>query len=108
MHFAWTMLQAAAAPQGGGMFGLFVPMIVIFGIMYFFMIRPQAKKAKELQKMLEAITAGTDVVTTGGIHGTVKGVKGQHNEILIIQIAEGLKIEVDRAAVGRVKGTEGK
>ena len=112
MHIAWTMLDATATPApaagGGNMLVTFLPMILVFAIMYFFLIRPQAKKAKELQKMLESVTPGTDVVTTGGIHGVVKGAKGQNNEILILQIAEGIKIEVDRSAVGRVKNVEGK
>ena len=108
--FAWTLLQAAtpATGQGNGLVGLFLPMAVIFGIMYFFLIRPQAKKQKELSKMLDSLSPGTEVVTTGGIHGTVKGMKGVNNEIVVLQIAESVKIEVDRAAVGRVKTVEGK
>ena len=110
MHIAWTMLDATAAPAAGGgnMLVTFLPMILVFAIMYFFLIRPQARKAKDMQRMLESVTPGTEVVTTGGIHGTVKGQKGQNNEILILQIAEGVKIEVDRTAVGRVKAAEGK
>ncbi len=109
MHFAWTMLETAQQPaQGGGLIGLFLPMAVIFAIMYFFLIRPQAKKAKEMQKMLDSVTPGTEIVTNGGIHGIVKGVKGMNNEILIIQIAESVKIEIDRGAIGRVKGAETK
>ena len=110
MHIAWTMLDATAAPSAGGgsMLVTFLPMILVLAIMYMFLIRPQAKKAKELQRMLESITPGTDVVTNSGIHGTVKGQKGQNNEILILQISEGVKIEIDRSAVGRVKTVDTK
>ncbi|MDK9699615.1 MAG: preprotein translocase subunit YajC [bacterium] len=110
MHFNWILLQAASnpqQPQGMSLFG-FLPIVLVFVVMYFFLIRPQAKKAKEHQKLLDSITAGTEIVTSGGIHGRVKGVKGQNNEILILEIAEGLKVEIDRAAVARVKGGEGK
>ncbi len=113
MLFAWTLLDAAPAgqtpaPGGGNMLITFLPFILVFAIMYFLMIRPQAKKAKELAKMLQSITPGTEVVTTGGIHGIVKGAKGQNNEILILQIAEGIKIDVDRAAVTRIATADGK
>lgn len=115
MNFLWIFLQAsgngAGAQSSGGPLGFlisFFPIIAIFVIMYFFLIRPQSKKAKEHQKLLEAVTAGMDVVTSSGIHGRVKGLKGSNNEILIIEIADGVKVEVDRSAVGRVKSTEGR
>lgn len=114
MSLAWIVLQVAdgaAAKPSAGPLGFLVslfPFILVFVIMYFFLIRPQAKKAKEQQKMLDSITPGTEIVTGAGIHGVVKGVKGQNNEILIIQIAENVKIDIDRGAVGRVKSMEGK
>lgn len=113
MSIAWVILQtanqpAAQPPSGGAMFVQFLPIILIFVVMYFFLIRPQAKKAKEHQKMLDAIAAGTEIVTSSGIHGTVKGMKGANNEIVILQVAEGMKIEIDRASIGRVKGPDGK
>ena len=68
-----VILQAAAQQQGGGM-QMIIMMVVLFAIVYFFMIRPQNKKQKEIQKFRNALTVGQNVVTIGGIHGTVKGI----------------------------------
>ena len=70
---------AGAAPAGGGIIG-FVPIILIFGIMWFFMIRPQQKRIKEHQAMVEALRRGDQVVTQGGLIGKVTKVK-EDNEI---------------------------
>ena len=67
------VLQAAQGQQGGGM-SMIIMMVVLFAIVYFFMIRPQNKKQKEIQKFRNALTVGQDVVTIGGIHGTVKAI----------------------------------
>ena len=69
---AITLLQAAA---GGGGLEMIIMMVVLFAIVYFFMIRPQNKKQKEIQKFRNALAVGQDVVTIGGIHGTIVGIK---------------------------------
>lgn len=90
---------AEGGSGGGGLLG-FLPFILIFVIIYFLMIRPQAKRQKAQQKMIAEIKQGDNVVTIGGIHGTVAGIREQDNT-LIIKINEGNKIVVDRSAVNR-------
>ena len=86
------LLQQA---QGGGISGILmiVAMIVIF---YFFMIRPQTKKQKEMKKQRDAMTVGDHVVTAGGIHGKIKGVK---DNTCTIEVAPGVSIKVDKASL---------
>lgn len=81
--------------QGGGLSGMLmiVAMIVIF---YFFMIRPQSKKQKEIKKAREAMQAGDKVVTAGGIHGKIKEI---NENDMIIEIANGVSIKIDKGSV---------
>ena len=88
---------AGQAPQSA--FGSFFPLIVIFVIFYFLLIRPQQKKAKEHQKMLNEIKKDDKVITSGGIHGVVAGVKG---EIVELKIAENVKVNVSKSAIGTI------
>jgi preprotein translocase subunit YajC len=74
----------------------FVPLIAIFGIFYFLVLRPQSKKAKDLQKMLSELKKGDDVSTQGGIIGKITGIKD--NEVTL-QVQEGVRIRVLRSAV---------
>lgn len=73
-------------------------MVIIFAIMWFFMIRPQQKKQKEIQKFRNSITKGQRIVTAGGIYGTVKDVD-EANNILKVEIANGICIQVDKGSV---------
>ena len=75
--------------------GQFIPLILIFVIFYFFLIRPQQKKAKEHKIMVEGLKRGDKVVTTGGIIGTVDRIID--NEKIEVEIAENIKVEVLRA-----------
>lgn len=88
-----TLLQA----QGGNM-SFLVMMIVIFAIMWFFMIRPQQKKQKEIQNFRNGIAKGTQIVTAGGIYGTVREID-EANATLKVEIASGICIKVDRGSV---------
>lgn len=91
------ILLQASQPQGGGM-SFFIMMGVIFVIMWFFMIRPQQKKQKEIQNFRNSITVGSSVVTAGGLYGTVKSVDETDNT-LSIEIARDVKVKVDRNSV---------
>lgn len=96
MNTMFVLLQAAQ-PQGGGM-SFLIMMAVIFAIMWFFMIRPQQKKQKEIQNFRNSITVGSQVVTAGGLYGTVKSIEDADNT-LMIEIARDVRVKVDRNSV---------
>jgi preprotein translocase subunit YajC len=79
--------------SGGG--GSLIMMLLVFVIMYFFMIRPQAKKQKELKKLRESLKPGDKVVTLGGVHGKVLEV----SDSTILLSSDGTKIRFDKAAI---------
>jgi preprotein translocase subunit YajC len=89
--------MAQAAP-GGGSSGLMqmAPLVLIFVVFYVLVIRPQSKKAKELQNLLKELKKGDDVVTQGGIIGKISGIKD--NEITL-QVQEGVRLRVLRSSV---------
>ena len=103
MTDAFWMLAMMGQKQGEGSpadtFKMFVPMLIIFGIFYFMMLRPQQRKDKERRKMIAEIKSGARVLFSGGIIGTIVNVK---EDTFIIRIAEKVKIEVARGAVVRV------
>jgi len=86
--------QGAAGQQGG--FAAFVPLILMFVIFYFLLIRPQQKKAKAHQAMINEIKKGDNVVTSGGIHGTIVKVD---DATVTLEIAEKVNIKVIRANI---------
>ena len=73
-------------------------MVIIFAIMWFFMIRPQQKRQKEIQNFRASITKGSQIVTAGGIYGTVKDIDEAANT-LKVEIANGICITVDKGSV---------
>ena len=80
--------------EGSGI-GQFIPLILIFVIFYFFLIRPQQKKVKEHKSMVEALKRGDKVITSGGITGTIERVID--NEKVEVEIAENVKVEIVKA-----------
>ncbi len=100
MKFATLLFLAEAAPaeQPNPLISM-APLVFIFVIFYFLLIRPQQKKAKAHSKLVESIKTGDQVVTNAGIHGVVANVK---DNTLIIKIADNVKVEFDRAAVAVV------
>lgn len=99
---AWAE-AAPAAPQDAGLMG-FVPLIVIFVLFYFLLIRPQMKRAKEHRKLVEALSKNDEIVTTGGLLGKVTDVE---ESFITVEIADGVKVKVQRNAVTSLvpKGT---
>lgn len=95
--------QAAAAPQGGGI-SMIVMMVVLFGLMYFMMIRPQMKRQKEHRALLEGLAKGDEVVTNGGIAGRVDELG---ETFITVEIAANVKVKVQKGSVQQVlpKGT---
>ncbi len=93
------MILAAQAAQGGGsMTSFIIMMVAIFAIMYFFMIKPQQKRQKEIQNFQNSLTEGTSVVTGGGIYGIVKKID-LASGIIEVKIADGVVIRVDKGSV---------
>ncbi len=90
----------AQAAGGGSAFASFIPLILIFAIMYFLLIRPQQKKVKDHQAMVQALRRGDQVVTQGGLIGKVTKVK-EDNE-LEVEIATGVKVRVVRGTIAQV------
>lgn len=98
------VLQAdGAAPGAPSPFGFLMPMVLIFGIFYLLLIRPQQKRQREHEATLKAIGRGDRVVITGGIHGTVVG---ESDEVLTVEVAmagkERVRLKVDRRGIDRV------
>jgi preprotein translocase subunit YajC len=92
-------MQAAPSPVSGLM--NIMPLILIFGIFYVLLIRPQQKRAKQHQELLKTVTRGDNIVTNGGILGKV--VKASDDE-LTVEISEGVRIKILRAAIADVRG----
>jgi preprotein translocase subunit YajC len=81
-----------------------VPLILIFVIFYFMLIRPQRQRDKEHQKMLNSLNKNDEVVTTGGIHGTIVGVK---DKTVTLRIDDNVKVELERNCIAYVKKQQG-
>jgi len=101
-----VLLMGAPPQQGGGAAGgsgslLFtlLPFVLIFAIFYFLVIRPQAKRQKETVKMLDSLKQGDRVVTSGGLFGTVAGVK---DNVVVLKVADQVRVEVTKSAITAV------
>jgi len=94
---------AMAAPREGakpaGIEQMLVPMVLIFGIFYFMLIRPQQRKDKERRAMIEQAKSGDRILFSGGILGTITNVK---DHTFVVKIADNVKIEIARGAVSKV------
>jgi len=91
-----AMIQLAAEPQGGGMVNL-IMMGAIVIVFYFFMIRPQMKKAKEQKKYIEALKKGDQVLTIGGIYGKIVDVRD--DATFILEVEDGSRMKISKNAV---------
>ena len=94
-----------SSPGGGSSIGFILPMVLIFAIMYFLIFRPQARKQKQHKSMVDALKKGDKIVTSGGIYGTIAGLK-ENDKTLIVKVAENVKIEITRSSVAQVRGKE--
>jgi preprotein translocase subunit YajC len=101
------VIVAMARPQGSGEPAAFwvqlVPFLFIFLIFYFLLIRPQARRQKEHAQMLDSLKKGDRVLTQGGLYGVVVGTK---DDVVVLKIAENIKVEVAKPAISAVKGQE--
>jgi len=102
-----TMLAMAAPPEGAGSGAAilqFLPLILIFGVFWFMIIRPQKKQQDKRKTMLAALKRGDKIVTSGGLFATVKDVKGDR---VVATIAEGIKVEISLPSITGVVEEEG-
>ena len=100
---AWAQAAPAAADAGGGLLGM-LPIALMFVVLWFLMIRPQMKKAKEHKSMVEAMQKGDEVLTNGGIAGRITKVGETY---IAVEIADNVEISLQKAAVTAIlpKGT---
>ena len=91
--------SSAQSSGGGSSVSLIIMIVAIFAVMYFLMIRPQQRQKKQHQELLNKISKGDKVVTIGGIHGTVAGVK---DNTVILKITDSVKVEVSRSAISKI------
>ncbi|MBC8204489.1 preprotein translocase subunit YajC [bacterium] len=100
LHFI-AMSQPQGGAEGGGGLGILglLPWILIIVVFYFLLIRPQARRQKQHQEMLKSVRKGDKIVTSGGIHGEVLGVK---ENLLKVKIADKVIVDIERSAIGRV------
>ena len=92
--------QAAGGAGGGSAIASFLPLVLIFAIMYFLLIRPQQKRAKDLRAMVDALRRGDQVLTQGGIIGKVT--KVNDDGVLEVEIAEGVKVKILKHTIVQV------
>ena len=86
------------AQQGSSAFSSIFMIVALIAIFYFFMIRPQSKRQKEIRKFREGLQSGDKVVTAGGIHGKIKEIKPD-SPVVILEIADGVKIRIDKGSI---------
>ena len=99
MKFPLSMI-AQIQPEGPPPFLSLIPLLLMFLVFYFILIRPQRKKQTEQEAMIQNLGKNDEVVTAGGLHGTVVGLK---EKTILLRIAENVRVEVDRSAIARVE-----
>lgn len=97
---AQAVTGGAAMPQQQGMtFGMFLPIIVMFVVFYFFMVRPQQKKVKEHQDLLSGLKQGDEVITAAGILGKITGIA---EKVVTVEIASDVKVKMLKSQISQV------
>ncbi len=96
VSIAYAMGQGGQATGGSGAFAGFIPLILMFVIFYFLLIRPQQKRTKEHRQMISNLKKGDRVITTGGLHGRITGLDDQ---TLTLEIADKVRVKVSRGNV---------
>lgn len=99
VNIAYAMGQSGAGAQGGGGLTAFVPLILMFVIFYFLLIRPQQKRAKEHREMVGSLKKGDRIITSGGLHGRVTGLDDQ---TLTVEISDKVRVKISRGNVSSV------
>lgn len=99
MNFVAYAMGGSGGAGGQGGFGAFVPLILMFAIFYFLLIRPQQKKAKQHRELLSALKKGDRVVSSGGLHGTITGLT---DDLVTVEVAPKVRVKVSRGSISGV------
>ena len=99
-NLAYAMGAGGAGGSGGsGGLGAFLPLIIIFAIFYFLLIRPQQKKAKQHKQLLSELRKGDKVISSGGLHGVITGMS---DEVLTVEISPKVRVKISRGSISGV------
>lgn len=98
-HLVYAMAPASGGSSEGSLISTLVMFGLIIAIFYFLILRPQQKRQKDRQKMLDAVKKGDKVVTAGGMHGTVAGLD---DKTVLLQVSDNVKMKFDRSAIGNI------
>jgi preprotein translocase subunit YajC len=101
---AYAMTGSGGGSGPGAITGFVFPLVIVMAIFYFILIRPQLKRQKKHQGMLSSLQKGDKVITTGGLHGIIVGIK---DDVVVVKVAENVKLEVSKSAVAGVKSKGG-
>ncbi|MFH1287341.1 MAG: preprotein translocase subunit YajC [bacterium] len=106
ISIVYAMGQASTGSESTqGTLLSFLPLVVIFVIFYFLLIRPQMQQQKKHQEILKNLKKGDRIITGSGIYGTIIGFKGESSNIVTVEVAEKVNIDVSRSAVANFQGT---
>lgn len=95
------ILLAGQTPDGGsGLIGFLLPLVLIFAVFYFLIMRPQKKREQEHEEMVENLKKGDQIVTIGGIHGTIRRI--DEDSVLAQVDSNGVKLRIDKQAIANV------
>lgn len=98
MTSLFTILQAAQGQQQSSPWSFWLMLILIFVIMYFFMIRPQKKKQKQIETFRKGLSVGNEVVTAGGIHGVIRQINDSNNTV-VLEIDKNVRITIEKSSI---------
>ncbi len=99
---AYAMGGGGTGGQGGG-FAAFIPLILMFAIFYFLLIRPQQKKAKQHKQLVATLSKGDRIVSSGGLHGVVTGLT---DDVITVEIAPKIRVKISRGSISGVASKE--
>jgi preprotein translocase subunit YajC len=100
---AYAMGTGGTGGDGGGGFAAFVPLILMFAIFYFLLIRPQQKKAKQHRELLSSLKKGDRIVSTGGLHGIITGIS---DDVVTVEIAPKIRVKISRGYIATLAKRE--
>ncbi len=103
MHRALTVVAMAAPNENSSPWGVFLPMLLMLAIVYFVLLLPMKRRQKKVQQFLEALKVGDQVVTNGGIYGTIVRIV---DRTVMLQVADKTNIKISKAAIAGLQGQE--